>query len=135
MNLTRSAGIGLLVATVAYAALVLFFVIGQMMSQTGLQIPGLVFLAAALLPAGFGSWLARAILNWDGHVNMTLLALGVGSAMLGLLGSLGLTFAYLGASWGSVGFSPLAVLFTLAPMILLGGIAVWLVDAGARDSD
>jgi hypothetical protein len=64
-----------------------------------------------------------------------LLALAVGSALLGLLGSLGLTLVYLGASWGLVGFSPLAVLFTLAPTILFGGIAVWLVDVATRDTE
>ena len=94
-------------ATTWFAALVLLFVIGQMLSQTGLQIPGLAFLVSSLFPAGFGLWLARAIMNWDGRVNMPLLALGVGSAMLGLLGSLGLTYGYLGASWRA---DPLALL-------------------------
>ena len=133
MDQTRSAGIGLAVASAAYAALDLLFVLGTMLSETGPEIPGLAFLAASLLPAGFGIWLARAVMTWDGRVNMTLLVLGVGSAMFGLLGSLVLTYAYLGASWGLVGFSPLPVLFTLAPTILLGGVAVWLVDVGTRD--
>jgi len=131
----------LAVAAILQGGVVVLLVVSQMSHQQVFHVGGWMFLAAALLPAGFGGWLAWRITRDAQHSSTdsglplvarpaggTQLVLGVASAILGLATSGAFTFGYLMGCWYSVDFNVLGVLMVLAPAILCGGLAIRLLD-------